>query len=407
MLSLITALMLASPNVVHDFSAADRENFSTINDTVMGGKSDAALSVTDEGSMVFSGNVSLENNGGFTSFRSRDVEYDLAGTDGLQLKVRGDGRKYIFSCAMRGVPVFAGGYWQEFQTEQGEWTTVRLPYAGFVPHSFGRKVPQLPALAPARLTEMGVYLYDKQAGPFRLECGEIRGYTGSEPASDDSKGWLPANCSTLASLLEKTGLDQEVLKLNGFTLFAPTDAAFAALPADVVESLLREENRAALKKVLLHHVIASPVTAYKASRLDRAEMLDGVAIALTNGSGSLRVDNATVVDPDLLIGGGVVHVIDAVLVPEDLELAPQPSGIAAVLSAAIERGVPLFNDGNEAACAAVYATAINSILALQSGALDDSQKQALSSALTQAGKQSDRAAAWTLRRAIDQTLRAS
>lgn len=399
---------ITADEVIHDFSRDDARRFRCVNDTVMGGRSSSRVEATESGTLRFSGTVSLENNGGFTSFSARDGNYDIRGGDGVVVRVKGDGRNYILSFDLAGVPIPAGGYWQSFATEKDRWIDVRLPFSGFVPTSFGRELEGLPAVTPDRIRGVTVYLYDKKAGPFSAEFDSISTYRDAAPAgaapgadANDAASLLPANCSTLATLLSKTGLDAAIRDLGAFTLFAPTDEAFRKLPADTVAALLAPENAAALKRVLLHHVVASPVTAWKAAQLTSARMLDGGEVGIARDGDGLRIGGARVIEADRLRLGGVVHVIDAVLVPADIRLAPPTSPATTVVLAAIERGVPLFNDGNVAACAAVYRTAVEAIVALAPESLDAGDLAALRAALAESAPQPDREAAWTLRRAMD------
>jgi NADH dehydrogenase [ubiquinone] 1 alpha subcomplex assembly factor 1 len=431
MFTFLLTAALVSGDVVHDFSLEDAARFECVNDTVMGGRSASRLELLDGGTVRFSGDLSLENNGGFTSFRSRRSGYDLPESDGLEIRVKGDGRTYIFSVDLAGVPIPAGGYWQEFETEADRWQVIRLPYADFVPTSFGRQLPELISVTAGRIDDMAVFLADKRPGRFAIEFDSIATYSGdavlasgdlaaggaagaasnagaagsADDARDDS-ALLPAECSTLLSLLQKTGLDAAVGELDGFTLFAPTDEAFSKLPPSVVDALLQPRNADALKKVLLHHVVASPVTAWNAAGLDRAEVLDGGVVDIALDESGLRVGGSLVVAADRLRGQGVIHLVDAVIVPDDLELATpmvevEPSD---VLAAAISRGVPLFNDGNVEACAAVYRTAVEATLALSGSELREDTVQTLRDALTRAEREDARSAAWTLRGAMDRAI---
>jgi uncharacterized surface protein with fasciclin (FAS1) repeats len=410
MLTLVLAAALASGDAIHDFGPADAARFTCVNDTVMGGRSAARVRSLEDGILRFAGTLSMENNGGFTSMQARGADYAIPDSDGLEIRVRGDGRTYTFSLDIAGVPIPAGGYWQEFSTQVGAWVTIRLPYADFVPTSFGRLLGGLPAVTPDRIDGLAVYLADKQPGAFVLDFDSIGTYRDAGPsavtASDDS-GLLPAECSTLAGLLAATGLDAAVADLDGFTLFAPTDAAFERLPSDVTDALLRPENVEALRKVLLHHVVASPVTAWTAAGLDQASVLDGGTVAIERSGATLRVGGALVVTADRLRGQGVVHVIDAVIVPADLTLAPSASGVTSVLLDAISRGVPLYNAGNVEACAAVYRTAVEATLALSASDLDAGTVAVLRDALARSEHQGARTAAWTLRRAMDTVLNES
>ncbi len=409
MLNVFLVAALASGETLHDFSREDATQFVCVNDTVMGGKSSSKVEALDGGILRFSGTVSLENNGGFTSFRARETEYEIGASEGLSIRVKGDGRKYILSLDLSGIPIPAGGYWQPFETKKGEWIEVRLPYDRFVPTSFGRELDGLAKVTPERIVGLTIYLYDKKAGPFSADFDWIKTYgaaasSQTEKAMADDVGLLPETCSTLATLLAKTELDAAVAKLDGFTLFAPTDAAFQKLPKNVVTALLRPENASALKKVLLHHVVAAPVTAWNAAALKSADVLDGGQVAIERTDEGLRVGGALVVTADRLRGKGVIHVVDSVIVPSDLALATTPSDPSSVFAAAIARGVPLFNDGNVAACAAVYRTAIEAVIALGGASLDSQRLEELTSALAKAEHESDRAASWTLRRAMDAVI---
>jgi NADH dehydrogenase [ubiquinone] 1 alpha subcomplex assembly factor 1 len=414
MITVLLAVAAISPSSLHEFDAEDVRNFTCVNDTVMGGRSTSKVEAIEDGSLRFSGRLSLENDGGFTSFRSRGVAYEIGESEGVALRVRGDGRRYIFSLDLEGVPLAAGGYWQEFPTERDRWTEVRLPWSKFVPTSFGRPLTGLPEARADRVTGLAVYLYDKQEGPFRVDFDWIRAYGGGaaaasgpetaaqDPGADD--GLLPADCSTLATLLAKTGLDAAVAKLEGFTLFAPTDDAFAKLPGEVTAALLRPENEGALKKVLLHHVLAAKVTAWNAATRTSAEALDGGALSIELRGRDLVVGGARVVAPDRLRGKGVVHVVDSVIVPADLVLEETEKPAARLLRTAVERGAPLFNAGAVEACAAVYRTALEALVELGTEELDSTNLERLRLALDQARDQDGRTASWTLRRAIDAVI---
>jgi len=122
---------------------------------------------------------------------------------------------------------------------------------------------------------------------------------------------------TLAAALEAAGL-VEALKGNGpFTVFAPTDEAFAKLPAGTVETLLRPENKEKLKTVLLYHVVPGNVTADQVTKLNgrSVKTLQGNSIKVKTAHG-VQVDNAKVTQTDIKASNGVIHVIDTVLMPK-------------------------------------------------------------------------------------------
>ncbi|MCE9663547.1 fasciclin domain-containing protein [Halomonas sp. M5N1S17] len=109
----------------------------------------------------------------------------------------------------------------------------------------------------------------------------------------------------------------EVLKGEGpFTVFAPTDEAFAALPEGTVDTLLLPENQAQLQAILTYHVVPGNVMAAEAMELDSATTVQGQDITITTMDGSVMINDATVVQADIEASNGVIHVIDGVLMPE-------------------------------------------------------------------------------------------
>merc|ERR1711877_38832 len=116
---------------------------------------------------------------------------------------------------------------------------------------------------------------------------------------------------TLAAALTEAGL-VEALKGDGpFTVFAPTDEAFAKLPDGTVENLLKPENRDQLVAILKYHVVAGKVTAAKVVMLHEAKTLNGESVKISAGD-SVMINNARVVKADIMTSNGVIHVIDTV-----------------------------------------------------------------------------------------------
>jgi monofunctional biosynthetic peptidoglycan transglycosylase len=146
----------------------------SINDGVMGGLSSGRMWM-EEGIAVFGGSLSMENNGGFSSVRSRPMEHHLEGKKGLVLRVRGDGRNY--GIRLRTNDGFDGpSYQADLPTRAGEWIEVRVPFNSFRPTFRGRPVPGYPELDPAGIRTFGLILADKQPGDFRLELDWIEAY---------------------------------------------------------------------------------------------------------------------------------------------------------------------------------------------------------------------------------------
>ena len=164
----------ASEIALFDFQAATNSTaWQVVNDDVMGGVSTSQFQLLTNGGAIFSGVVSLENNGGFASVRSNPVRENLNGLDAFVLRARGDGRRYKFT--VRTESGFdAPNYQAEFATKRGEWEEHRSPFKDFVPTFRGRVLTDVPPLNPAKLATVGVLIADKQAGPFRLEMGWIK-----------------------------------------------------------------------------------------------------------------------------------------------------------------------------------------------------------------------------------------
>ena len=121
--------------------------------------------------------------------------------------------------------------------------------------------------------------------------------------------------TTLAAALEAADLIDTLQGDGPFTVFAPTDDAFAALPAGTVESLLKPENRDQLVAVLTYHVVPGKVTAADVVTLDEAKTVNGASINISTENGSVYVNDATVVAADVDASNGVIHVIDTVILP--------------------------------------------------------------------------------------------
>jgi hypothetical protein len=162
-----------SPQVLFDFSQVTQAPaWQIVNDDVMGGVSSSRFQIVN-GTAVFQGEVSLENNGGFASVRTLPARHDLSGSDAFLLRVRGDGRRYKFTVRMS--PRFDSAIYQMvFQTTSGEWMEHRLPFEGFVPTWRGRVLSSEPSLDPGRITSVGFLISDKQRGPFNLEIAWIK-----------------------------------------------------------------------------------------------------------------------------------------------------------------------------------------------------------------------------------------
>lgn len=121
--------------------------------------------------------------------------------------------------------------------------------------------------------------------------------------------------NTLAAALTAADLVATLKGEGPFTVFAPTDAAFAKLPEGTVENLLKPENRDQLVAVLTYHVVPGKVYAADVVKLTRATTVNGSDVTIAVVDGGVRIDNANVVTTDIAASNGVIHVIDAVILP--------------------------------------------------------------------------------------------
>jgi uncharacterized surface protein with fasciclin (FAS1) repeats len=209
--------------------------------------------------------------------------------------------------------------------------------------------------------------------------------------------------ATAAGLAEALGGD------GPLTVFAPTDEAFAKLGAQTLADLLRPENKERLVAILKQHVIAGRVDAVAALRAGRATTLGGTSLEIRLEGGRLRVAGANVVANDVAASNGLIHVIDAVLLPPAATQVPDDPRAAAVqvLETAVERGAPRFNDGDPKVCVELYDLALLAVLGIGRDLLDAETRAEVELARREAAGESDpKQQAWRLRRGIDAAYRA-
>ncbi|CAB1083489.1 Secreted and surface protein containing fasciclin-like repeats [Olavius algarvensis Delta 1 endosymbiont] len=124
--------------------------------------------------------------------------------------------------------------------------------------------------------------------------------------------------NTLVAALKAADL-VDVLRGDGpFTVFAPTDAAFAKLPAGTVENLLKPENKAKLQSILTYHVVPGRYMAADVLKMSSAKTVNGKSFMVSMSGGDAMVDNAKIVKTDIMASNGVIHVIDSVILPKDM-----------------------------------------------------------------------------------------
>lgn len=121
---------------------------------------------------------------------------------------------------------------------------------------------------------------------------------------------------TLAAALQAAGLVDTLKGKGPFTVFAPTDEAFAKLPAGTVENLLKPENKEKLVAILTYHVVSGKELASQVTKMNSAKTVNGQPLAIRVNGDTVMVDMAKVIKTDILCSNGVIHVIDSVLMPK-------------------------------------------------------------------------------------------
>jgi monofunctional biosynthetic peptidoglycan transglycosylase len=175
----VTAAMAAEEwreKLIFGFDKAPEiEQWQIVNDGVMGGVSKSTIKLTDKGTALFSGKVSLENFGGFASARSKAADRMLVGYEGVAVRVRGDGKKYKLT--LKGSAPFGGFiYEHDFETEKEKWITVRVPFRDFLATFHGRSLGSRPRLEGEEVKSFGFLIADKQKGQFQLEVDWLKAY---------------------------------------------------------------------------------------------------------------------------------------------------------------------------------------------------------------------------------------
>ncbi len=120
---------------------------------------------------------------------------------------------------------------------------------------------------------------------------------------------------TLAKALQAADLVDTLKGPRPFTVFAPTDEAFAKLPAGTLDDLLKPENKAKLRAILTYHVVSGKLTSAKVAKLPSAKTVNGQTVTISTSGGSVMVNDARVIKADVAASNGVIHVIDTVLLP--------------------------------------------------------------------------------------------
>ena len=207
--------------------------------------------------------------------------------------------------------------------------------------------------------------------------------------------------NTLLAAAEAAGLVPALSGSDKLTVLAPTDKAFAALPKGTVESLLKPENKAQLQEILKMHVIKGSVSAGTALKAASAKSINHQELAFGIKDGLFKVNEATILTPDIKADNGIIHIIDAVLLPKAKKVMKSKGDLSKMIMLAINKGVPAFNHGNAKKCSEIYSECVKAIMS--SGTLANSTRQHLETVMKQAkNTHCDSSRAWILRRGLDQ-----
>lgn len=184
----IIILFIESTNIMADnknrslfiFDNADAAKaWVNVNDNVMGGISNGRLKITPEKTLLFYGNLSLANNGGFASLRSLAKQLPLLKNDSISIQAKGDGREYTINLYTN-KRLTAFSYKQSFKTKKDEWINLTFPLDKFIATSFGRPIPNAASIDPNEINSIGFMIGDKNTEPFQLELKDISTLTNKK-----------------------------------------------------------------------------------------------------------------------------------------------------------------------------------------------------------------------------------
>ena len=173
---MITSIKPNQEDYLLNSSIMKTENqWRIVNDDVMGGVSSSKVFITEDDKISFSGNVSLENNGGFASIRSQIKNYDFVNFSGIEIKLKGDGK--LYSISMKETSYFSGYFYTcSFETKKNEWTILQIPFDRFKLHYFGKDINSDKKVPLSKIKEISLLIGDKQGGTFEAEIDYIKLY---------------------------------------------------------------------------------------------------------------------------------------------------------------------------------------------------------------------------------------
>ena len=216
---------------------------------------------------------------------------------------------------------------------------------------------------------------------------------------------------TLLAAVEAADLGDVLGGAGPFTVFAPNDDAFAALPEGTVEDLLKPENKQKLIDTLKYHVLSGRAYDNEAVRGKSAPTLLGPSVMVTFSADGVMVNQSKVVAKNINASNGVIHVIDKVLSP-DTALSDGPAMVGydrdkamSMINAVIKEGVPVYNAGHHGQCGDMYQTTMDKLLSKGIAGADEKMMTVISDTLNTADQtEGDTDRAWVLRRGLDSVL---
>ena len=204
--------------------------------------------------------------------------------------------------------------------------------------------------------------------------------------------------NTLLAAVGAAGLSDVLAGDGPFTVFAPTDEAFAALPEGTVATLLKPENKQQLVDILKYHVISGRVYDTDAVAAKRAETLLGRGVNIGLNAEGITVNDAKIVARNIDASNGVIHVIDQVLIPSSLS----SQEVINTLNSAVERGAPVYNAGQHGQCCDIYMRTMSDIMAAGINNADARTMSMIQQTVNRAkNTHSMTERAWVLREGID------
>jgi hypothetical protein len=175
-LIMVTTPQQTEKDILLNASVMEAENqWRIVNDGVMGGLSSSNVTINEADKIVFKGTVSLDNNGGFASLRSPVKNYNFEKFSGIELRMKGDGKRY--SISMKETSYFTGYFYtKSFETTKDEWVVIKIPFDEFKLYYYGKETNSDKNIPLNNIKEISLLIGDKQKGDFITEVDYIKLY---------------------------------------------------------------------------------------------------------------------------------------------------------------------------------------------------------------------------------------